>query len=231
MKNIAIIPARGGSKRIPRKNIKDFYGKPIIAYSIEAALKSELFEEVVVSTEDTEIADLSIKYGAKVPFMRSVKNANDYATTVDVLLEVFEQYSNLKQSFDCACCIYPTAPMVSSEKIKRGFEKLVFENRTSVFSAVAFEYPIWRGIRESENGKFSMIWPENVKVRTQDFENVYHDAGQWYWVNISDFKTKQSLFSDNSSVIILSQVEVQDIDTLSDWKLAELKYEILQKSE
>jgi N-acylneuraminate cytidylyltransferase len=226
-KNLCIIPARGGSKRIPRKNIKDFLGKPIIAYSIEAALKSELFDEVMVSTDDEEIAEVAKKYGAKVPFMRSKENADDYATTVDVLIEVVNNYKQSGKEFDYCCCIYPTAPLVKIEKLKSGFEKLKADEFDSVFPVVNFSYPIWRGLKKTSKDKFKMVWPEHLNSRSQDLEEVYHDAGQWYWFKPKHLLKNKTLFGDHTSCVVLEATEVQDIDTEMDWKLAELKYELL----
>lgn len=226
-KSLAIIPARGGSKRIPRKNIKDFLGKPIIAYSIETAIKSKLFDEVMVSTDDGEIAEISKSYGAKVPFLRSHRNADDYATTTDVLLEVLNDYKANDREFQYACCIYPTAPLIRADKLEKGFEKLKIENLNAVFPVVAFSYPIWRGLKITKEEKCIMIWPENINRRSQDLEETYHDAGQWYWFNTESFKKEQKIFSNNSSCIILSETEVQDIDNSTDWKIAELKYALV----
>ena len=224
MKNLAIIPARGGSKRIPRKNIKDFLGKPIIAYSIEVALKSKLFEEVIVSTDDEEIASIAIQYGAKVPFMRSKKCSDDFATTMDVMNEVYEDKFN--KNFDYICCIYATAPFIKVEHLKEGYNQIVINNFDSVYPIVQFNYPVWRGVKINEEGYTEMVWPEYLNSRSQDLVKIYHDAGQWYWYNSK--KVKDSLFTKNTSSIILS--EVQDIDTMSDWNLAEIKYELLQNS-
>jgi pseudaminic acid cytidylyltransferase len=225
MNNLAIIPARGGSKRIPRKNIKDFLGKPIIAYSIEAAINSNLFQEVMVSTDDEEIAEIAIKYGAKVPFMRSVENSDDFSTTIDVIKEVLQNYTNkIYNNFQYACCIYPTAPLIKIKHLNEGYNKLLSTDVNSVFSAVEFSYPIWRGLSLNVDGTSNMIWPEHLNARSQDLPKVYHDAGQWYW-----FKTKElndSFFSDKSTIIKLEENEVQDIDKISDWILAELKYKI-----
>ena len=226
-KILCIIPARGGSKRIPRKNIKNFLGKPIIAYSIEAALKSELFDEVMVSTDDKEIAEVAKTYGAKVPFMRSKENADDYATTVDVLIEVINKYKILKKEFDSCCCIYPTAPLIKIEKLKSGFEKLNNDNFDVVFPVVGFSYPIWRGLKKTANENFKMIWPKHINSRSQDLEEAYHDAGQWYWFKPKNLIQKKTLLGTNTTCVILKATEVQDIDTLTDWKLAELKYELL----
>ncbi|RAI91666.1 pseudaminic acid cytidylyltransferase [Algoriphagus yeomjeoni] len=227
MGNLCIIPARGGSKRIPRKNIKDFLGKPIIAYSIEAALNSGIFDEVMVSTDDEEIAQVAKKYGANVPFLRSKENADDFATTSQVLLEVIGQYEIIGKIYQYACCIYPTAPLIKKAKLIEGFKKLKDHHLSTVFPVVAFSYPIWRGLKKSSSQGFAMLWPENLNKRSQDLEEVYHDAGQWYWIDVEKFLTNHKLFDDNSSCIVLEATEVQDIDNMTDWKLAELKYELL----
>lgn len=226
MNNIAIIPARGGSKRIPRKNIKDFLGKPIIAYSIEAALKSGLFEEVMVSTDDAEIAEIAIKYGAKVPFYRSNETSNDFATTMEVIQEVISEYkTHFGKVFDLVCCIYPTAPLIQVQQLKKGLDLLLAKKFDSVFPVVAFGYPIWRGLEITDEGKTKMVWPKYQNSRSQDLKNIYHDAGQWYWINIKQLG--ETAFTQNSASILLSEEEVQDIDNLTDWKLAEMKYKLL----
>ncbi len=226
--NLCIIPARGGSKRIPRKNIRDFLGKPIIAYSIEAALKSGLFEEIIVSTDDQEIAEVAIKHGAKVPFMRSADASNDHATTMDVIFEVLGNYEKLQgKFFEKVCCIYPTAPLIKEEHLRAGFELLINKGFDSVFPVVSFGYPIWRGLK-LEEGKTKMIWPEYQNSRSQDLEKAYHDAGQWYWFNPK--KINKNLFTENTGSIILDEMEVQDIDHLSDWKIAEMKYRALHEA-
>lgn len=229
MANLCIIPARGGSKRIPRKNIKDFLGKPIIAYSIETALQSGLFEEVMVSTDDEEIAEVAKRYGAKVPFFRSEENSGDHATTVGVLLEVLREYQTLGLSFEYACCIYATAPLIRQHNLTEGYRKLVIESRCSVFPVVKFSYPIWRGLKIVESGKTEMIWPEHISSRSQDLEEVYHDAGQWYWFEVGHLVKNKAMFSENSASTILSALEVQDIDNDTDWQMAELKHELLQR--
>ncbi|WP_186758631.1 pseudaminic acid cytidylyltransferase [Echinicola salinicaeni] len=228
MANLCVIPARGGSKRIPRKNIKDFLGKPIIAYSIETALKSKLFDEVMVSTDDHEIAQIAIELGAKVPFLRSTKNADDHSTTFDVIKEVINEYRSIGKKFDNGCCIYPTAPFLEVDDLEIGYEKLLSEERECVFPVVAFSYPVWRGFEKSEDETAKMIWPEYRNARSQDLKKVYHDAGQWYWFNIDDLLKNNNIFGHNTGMVELSELKVQDIDTQIDWKLAELKYEILQ---
>lgn len=225
--NLCIIPARGGSKRIPRKNIKDFLGKPIIAYSIETALESKLFDEVMVSTDDEEIAEVAIKYGAKVPFMRSGENANDFATLADVLIEVINQYKEIGKSFDNICCILPTAPLTSVNRVKEAFIKLVDEDLESVLPVVEFSYPILRALEFDDTARLKMIWPEYLKTRSQDLKPAYHDSGSFYWVNTYALLDQKTLFCKDGSAIVMPETEVQDIDNETDWKLAELKYKLL----
>lgn len=226
MGNLAIIPARGGSKRIPRKNIKDFLGKPIIAYSIEAAIKSELFDEVMVSTDDNEIAEVALKFGAKVPFLRSKKNSDDYSTTIDVMKEVISEYRlKINLDFENGCCIYPTSPLLKIDHLKNGYDKLISNNFSTVFSAVEFSYPIWRGLYINDDTTAKMIWPQHLNDRSQDLQKVYHDAGQWYWFKIKELS--DSFFTGKSAIVKLDETEAQDIDNLTDWKLAEFKYKIL----
>lgn len=223
MKNIAIIPARGGSKRIPRKNIKPFMGKPIIAYSIEAALKSGLFDEVMVSTDDEEIAGVARQYGAKVPFMRTAATANDYATTADVISEVLDMYRGQGMTFDKVCCIYATAPFVTTEHLSEAYQKLSSGRYASVFAAVAFSYPVWRGLSMTDD-RIRMIWPEYRYSRSQDLKPVYHDAGQFYFSTVAAFLQNSGFWGENTGAILLSELEVQDLDTETDWKLAEMKF-------
>lgn len=225
MGNICIIPARGGSKRIPRKNIKSFVGKPIISYSINAAQESGLFDEVMVSTDDQDIAEIAIKYGAEVPFLRSAQNADDFATTKDVIDEVIAEYENVGRRFAYCCCLYPTAPFVKPQHLGEGYRMLRNGAFDSVFPVVEFGYPIWRSLKREE-GLTVMHWPEFITSRSQDLPKAYHDAGQWYWIDLQ--KISGSLFTKNTHSIVLSNLEVQDIDTDEDWKLAEIKYELLQ---
>jgi pseudaminic acid cytidylyltransferase len=228
MRNLCIIPARGGSKRIPRKNIRDFLGKPIIAYSIEAALNSGLFEEVMVSTDDKEIAEIAQKYGAKVPFFRSEKNANDFATTADVIKEVMADYTKTDKEFDNFCCCYPTAPFISSARLNEGLKQLQSPSVSSVFPVAEFGYPILRSLKMEDDGRVSMNWPDQLNARSQDLPKAYHDAGQWYWMKTTDFLSTGKIIGENSYGLQLEAIEVQDIDNEIDWKLAELKYELLQ---
>jgi N-acylneuraminate cytidylyltransferase len=226
MKNLAIIPARGGSKRIPRKNIKDFCGKPIIAYSIEAALNSNLFEEIMVSTDDTEIANAAKKYGAKVPFMRSEENSNDFAGLTDVCIEVVKCYKSLGVNFGTVCCILPTALLMSSKTITTAKEMLDTNDYDCVFPVTEYSYPVQRSLK-IEGGFVKMRWPKNFLKRSQDLEKTYHDAGQFYFIKTKTLLTEKRMFTEKSGAIILNNLEVQDIDTETDWKLAELKYRLM----
>ena len=224
MKKIAIITARGGSKRIPRKNIKDFLGKPIMAYSIEAAIKSGIFDEVMVSTDDEEIAEIAKKYGANVPFFRSEKTSGDFATTNDVLLEVIDEYEKRGETFDYGVCIYPTAPFVTPEKIKDAMEKLIEKKGDSLIPVVAFSYPPKRALVIRDE-KLVFEYPEFIDARSQDLESEYHDVGQFYCFNINAFKQNKKLMLGNIVPYVVDEMEVQDIDNESDWKIAEIKYQ------
>lgn len=228
MKSICIIPARGGSKRIPRKNIKPFWGKPIMAYSIEAALKSGIFDDVMVSTDDEEFAEVANKYGASVPFLRSDATSNDYATTVDVLLEVIETYKQRGMEFDTICCLYSTAPFVTSERLKEAHSKLS-DNVDACFTMVEYSYPIQRSLRINEVGQVEMKYPDYLKSRTQDLEKVYHDAGQFYFLKTKTLIEEKTVWCKHTVPLVLSELEVQDLDTLTDWQLAEMKYALLHK--
>ena len=226
MKKLAIIPARGGSKRIPRKNIRSFLGKPIIAYSIEAALQSSLFDEVMVSTEDAEIADIATQYGAKVPFRRSNQTAGDYATTVEVLLEVLQAYSDRGEDFVQACCIYPTAPFVQAELLDRAYQLLYKGAYDSVFPVLRFSFPIQRALKINAAQRMELFQPKHLSTRSQDLEPAYHDAGQFYWFDVEKIKLQKKLWTDNTGVLVLSELEAHDIDQEEDWKIAELKYQL-----
>lgn len=232
--NVCIITARGGSKRIPRKNIKDFCGKPIIAYSICAALNSGIFDEVMVSTDDQEIADVARRYGAKVPFLRSEKNSDDYATTADVLAEVLEEYAKQGRSFSAMCCIYPTAPFITAEKLRSAYKVFRDSNAEMLEPVVVYSYPPQRSFL-LRDGNLVYQWPEYVRTRSQDLEPWYHDAGQFYFYNIDMFNKSfkddcpQRGYTLRTVPFVLNEIEVQDIDNLSDWELAEAKFRLLQK--
>ena len=219
MLNLAIIPARGGSKRIPKKNIKYFLGKPIIAYSIEAALNSNLFEEVIVSTDCQETAEIAISYGAKV-LIRSNKNSDDFATLSDVIEEVKKECINNKLHFKAICCLLATAPLVTSELIKKGYNSLMKSNADSVRPVVRFAYPIQRALKLIE-GKVSFINEEYSTTRSQDLEPTFFDSGMFYWM-----KFELGLKGNIRHAFEIKEIQAQDIDTFQDWQIAELKYKI-----
>lgn len=226
--NIAIITARGGSKRIPHKNIKEFCGKPIIEYSIEAAKQAGIFDTVMVSTDDNKIAEIAKNAGAEVPFMRSEETSNDYATTADVLMEVLEKYKERGIRYENACCIYPTAPFVTGYKLRQAMEMLVKEKKDSVMPIVPFSFPPLRGMVIND-GKLEYKWQEYAMKRSQDLEEIYHDCGQFYVFRVETFEKEKKLVTDNTAGMIISELEVQDIDNETDWQLAEMKYRLLKE--
>lgn len=226
-KNLAIITARGGSKRIPRKNIKPFCGKPILCYSIEAALSSGVFDEVMVSTDDEEIAQVAKQAGAKVPFFRSAETADDYASTDDVIMEVIKAYQQIGQYFDSFCCIYPTAPFLSSERLRSAMELL--KEADSVMPVVPFSYPPQRGLIVNDAGFVERQFPEYATARSQDLPKIYHDCGQFYACRTDAFLAAGTTDVERLLPLVLTELEVQDIDTMEDWELAELKYRMLHK--
>lgn len=221
MSNLAVIPARGGSKRIPRKNIKEFLGKPIIAYSIETALDSGLFDEVMVSTDDEEISEVAKHYGATVPFFRSDEAADDYATLADVVEEVKQVYLKAGKRFEYVCCILPTAPFVTAENLKKGFQIVQQNDVDSVRPIVEFPYPIQRAVRKSDDGFVDMLHPEHKRTRSQDLEPAYYDSGQFYWM-----KWDSGMVGEKKAGFEISQYLAQDIDTQEDWEIAEIKFKI-----
>ena len=229
-KKLAIIPARGGSKRIPRKNIKNFQGKPIISYSIEAALRAGIFDEVMVSTDDSEIAEVARMYGASVPFIRSEKNADDFAATDAVVIEVLADYQEkLSTRFETGCCIYPTVPLINPKTLIESGE--VFHNNKfdTLYPIVKFGFPILRAVQVKDN-KIVLAWPEYEQVRSQDIPPYYHDAGQYYWFRSDYLLEYKTSSSKNTGYIELSELEIQDIDNEADWVLAELKFEYLRRN-
>lgn len=230
MNAVAIITARGGSKRIPGKNKMDFAGQPIICYSIKAALDSGIFEEVMVSTDDEEIAEIAKKAGAKVPFMRSEKTANDYATTDDVLLEVLEEYEKCGRTFAYMACIYPTAPFVTPQKLQEAMQVLVDKKASGVMPVVKYSFPPQRGM-VIRDGRLDYCYPENALKRSQDLEPVYHDCGQFYCYDTAKYMACRGNLPDGYVPIEVPELEVQDIDHLSDWKLAEIKYQMMKEQE
>lgn len=223
MSTLAMITARGGSKRIPRKNIIDFCGKPIITYSIEAALASGVFDEVMVSTDDKEIAEVAKAAGASVPFFRSDETSGDYASTDDVIYEVLMEYEKRGQHFDSFVCIYPTAPFITKDKLKEAVALL--ETAESVMPVVAFSYPPQRGIIINEAGEVRRKYPEYLTTRSQDLEKMYHDCGQFYACQTDAFLRDKTTDVDNLVPMIMDEMEVQDIDTFEDLAIAEVKYQ------
>lgn len=222
MKNLCIIPARGGSKRIPRKNIKPFMGKPIIAYSIEAALNSGLFDEVMVSTDDVEFAEVAKQFGAAVPFLRSEKTANDYAGLTDVIDEVIATYKEKGIIFDNYCCLLSTAPFVNSDLLRQSYDLFVEKEFDTLRPIVRFDYPIQRAYRMDEDNVVSFMQPEYLNTRSQDLEKAYHDAGLFYWGTCAvGFK------GNKWGGYVIDESVCQDIDTEDDWRMAELKYKLL----
>jgi pseudaminic acid cytidylyltransferase len=227
-KAVAIIPARGGSKRIPRKNIKDFHGKPLIAYSIEVALASKLFEKVIVSTDDEEIASIAKSYGAEVPFLRPKELSDDFTGTGDVINHTVEYLKNNNELYDYVCTIYATAPLLQKEYLIEGFEKLKNSTAINAFSTTSMPFPIQRTFKVNENGRCEMFFPEYYNARSQDLEEAYQDAGQFYWKRLNR-DSKEIMFGKDSIPIILPRHLVQDIDTLEDWKRAEVMYKVLKE--
>jgi N-acylneuraminate cytidylyltransferase len=225
--SVAIITARGGSKRIPRKNIKPFSGKPIICYSIDAAKASGIFDTVMVSTDDNEIAEVARQAGAEVPFLRTAATSNDFATTAEVLTEVLMQYKTTGNDFQYGCCIYPTAPFVTAAKLKQAFELLIRKQADSVIPVTRFSFPIWRSFKMDE-GKLAYNWPEHALKRSQDLPPAFHDCGQFYFFDTAKFLSSKSLVTAATYGIEVPESEVQDIDNEEDWKIAEIKYSFLQ---
>ena len=223
MSSIAIITARGGSKRIPRKNIREFCGKPILAYSIEATRECGLFDRVMVSTDDEEIAEMARRYGAEVPFRRSEEAAGDFATTTSVLLEVLGEYEKRGECFDTLCCVYPTAPFVTAERLRQAVSLLEESGADSVLPVVRYSFPPQRCVVMQE-GRLQFKWPEYAQTRSQDLEPFYHDAGQFYCLRVKSFLEQRALVMDNTVPLILPEMEIQDIDTEEDWELAQVKY-------
>ncbi len=228
MSSIAIITARGGSKRIPKKNIKEFCGKPIIAYSIEAAGESGIFDEIMVSTDSEEIADIARKYGAAVPFMRSEKTSGDFAGTNDVLLEVLEEYEKRGRRYETGCCIYPTAPFVTAEKLKDAMGRLMESDTDTVIPVVEFSYPPKRAL-VIRDGLLQFGNLAYMDSRSQDLEKEYHDVGQFYCFKTEAFRKKQKLMLGKILPYVVREMEVQDIDNDSDWQIAEIKYKLFTK--
>jgi len=224
---VAIIPARGGSKRIPHKNIKNFAGKPIIAYSIEAAQQSGLFDRIIVSTDDFEIAEVARRYGAEVPFLRPQELADDHTGTNAVVKHAINWLLGEKITVRYVCCLYATAPFLRPLLLQQALESLVDSGKDFAFSVTSFAFPILRSLRLTGAGGVEPIWPENIPRRSQDLEEAYHDAGQFYWGRAEAFLNDTPLFSDAAVPVILPRHLVQDIDTPEDWVRAELMFRAL----
>lgn len=225
--NIAVIPARGGSKRIPGKNIKLFAGKPVISYSIEAARQTGLFDRVIVSTDSDEIAAVASEFGAEIPFMRPTELADDFTPTADVLLHALSWFADQGALPATLCCIYATAPFVQPGFIRQGYELLMQSGATVVFSVASYPASIHRALKVEEDGRLAMVWPENELTRSNDLPECLHDAGQFYWLNAPRFQLEKRIYSNDARPVILPRYQVQDIDTRQDWITAELMYEAL----
>lgn len=218
---LAVIPARGGSKRIPRKNIKSFCGKPMIAWSIEAALQSGCFDHVVVTTDDTEIAEVARQCGAQVPFMRPIALSDDHTGTIPVIRHAIEWFSERGQVSDQVCCIYATAPFICAADIQRGLDILTAAGSDYAFAVTKYPFPIQRSIRITDQGRVAMFNPEHFNTRSQDLEEAYHDAGQFYWGRATAWLASKVIFGPDAAAIQLPRYRVQDIDSVEDWQMAE----------
>jgi len=224
MKKVAIIPARGGSKRIPKKNIKIFAGQPIIAYSINAAKETNLFDRIILSTDSEEIAEIGKSYGAEVPFIRPPELSDDFTGTTEVLIHALNWLKGHDKFYDYFCCIYATAPFLKNAYLIKGFDILNENNATTTFSVTSFSYPIFRALKIDSNNRVKMFWPEHLHSRSNDLPDAYHDAGQFYWCDTLKFLKEETVFSSDSVPVILPRYLVQDIDTPEDWETAERLY-------
>ena len=222
---IAIIPARGGSKRIPKKNIKEFFGKPIMVWSIEAAKKCKLFDRIIVSTDNHEIASIAKQHGADVPFMRPKHLADDYTGTNAVVKDVIQNIHKNGEQVSYVCCIYATAPFISSEYLIKAYQDLITQNKSYAFSVTTFSFPVERSFVINQSNEIENLFPDMTLSRSQDLQEVYHDAGQFYWGLADALLNDVPIFSKHSIPIILPRYLVQDIDTIEDWKRAELMFE------
>lgn len=226
---LCVIPARGGSKRIPRKNIKEFCGQPMIAYSIQTALNSKCFDKVVVSTDDAEIAEVAKSLGAEVPFLRPVELSNDFVGTTPVIKHAIEWFAQNDQTPVDVCCLYATAPFATSKAIQTAYNKFKDTGSGYCFTATSYAFPIQRAIKLTGQNEVEMFYPDFFSFRSQDLEEAYHDAGQFYWGKAEAWTQEIPIFSKNATVHLLPRHLVQDIDTPEDWKRAELMYQVLDK--
>lgn len=227
MSCLAIITARSGSKRIPHKNIKEFMGKPMLAYAIEVSKKSTIFDEVMVSTDSTEIANIAKKYGATVPFLRSAQAANDSASTEVVLKEVILRYAKMGKNFDTVCCLYPCVPLLTSQTLMRAYQQFLSTDCEALLPVVKFSFPIQRALCKKPNGFLQYREPENAEKRSQDLEPMYHDVGMFYFVQTNAFLEQNTLICQKTALFEMPETHIQDIDNMEDWKMAEMKYRIL----
>jgi pseudaminic acid cytidylyltransferase len=227
--NVAIIPARGGSKRIPDKNIKPFLGKPIIAYSIETAKISGLFDRIIVSTDSQKIAHTAKEYGAEVPFMRPKNLSDDFTPTAPVLLHALKWMSENEVRSNYVCCIYATAPFIQPDYIKKGLGLIMSKRVSSVFSVSTFPFSIFRALNISDAGYLKMFWSEHELTRSNDLPEAYYDAGQFYWLDSKKFLKTKKIYTGDALPVILPRCLVQDIDTPEDWETAESMYEVARK--
>lgn len=230
MKRVAIIPARGGSKRIPRKNIRDFCGKPMIAWSIEAAMASRCFDRIIVSTDDHEISELAKQLGAEVPFVRPAELSDDYAGTLPVIRHAVDWLQQNGDQIEYACCIYATAPFISPEDLERGLERIREEDASYAFSVTSYAFPIQRAIRITAHGRVAMFYPEHFSTRSQDLEEAWHDAGQFYWGTAEAWLEERAIFSEGAVPVLLPRHRVQDIDTPEDWTRAEWMFKAIKET-
>jgi pseudaminic acid cytidylyltransferase len=226
---IALIPARGGSKRIPGKNIKNFRGKPIIAYSIDAALRTELFDRVIVSTDSEKIAAVAKQFGAQIPFMRPAQLAGDFSTTAEVIRHALDWCLENTGPVANICCLYATAPFVTPENIHKGYKLLTFRRASSVFTVAAHPSPVFRALKNDDEGYLQMVWPEYELTRSNDLPETYYDAGQFYWLDAGKFRQSTKMYAEDALPLVLPRYLAQDIDTPEDWEMAELMYETLER--
>jgi N-acylneuraminate cytidylyltransferase len=226
---LAVIPARGGSKRIPRKNIKPFCGKPMIAWSIEAALQSRCFDQVIVSTDDAEIADVARQHGADVPFMRPAELSDDHTGTIPVIRHAIEWFIQQGRTVEQVCCLYATAPFITAEDLNRAMQVLQGGDCDYAFSVTSYAFPIQRAIRINERGRVEMFNPEHFNTRSQDLEEAFHDAGQFYWGRADAWLQGKQIFSPNALPVLLPRHRVQDIDTPEDWARAEWLFKAMTR--
>lgn len=228
---LAIIPARGGSKRIPRKNIKPFCGKPMIVWSIEAARESNCFDRIIVSTDDAEIANVARTHGAEVPFMRPPELSDDYTGTIPVIAHAIDWINHNVAPVEFACCLYATAPFVQADDLRRGLDVLNTSGADYAFSVTSYAFPIQRAIRITADQRVEMFNSEHFDTRSQDLEEAFHDAGQFYWGRTEAWSSGKPIFSHDAAPVPLPRHRVQDIDTDEDWQRAQLMFAVIRQQD